>query len=114
VFVERLRETIQERFPQMVIEFIDTICKPTKDRQVAVEKLALEADLMIVVGGYNSSNTKKLKKRCEALGVQVYHVERPADLDPAWFVGKAHVGITAGTSTPEDVIAQMYDAIKSM
>jgi 4-hydroxy-3-methylbut-2-en-1-yl diphosphate reductase len=113
-FVDQLVAALRERFPAMEIEFIDTICKPTKDRQVAVDKLAREADLMIVVGGYNSSNTKKLKKRCEEIGVEVYHVERPADLKPEWFVGKQHVGITAGTSTPEGVIAEMYDAIKSM
>lgn len=113
-FGEAMVTAIRERFPALEIEFVDTICKPTKDRQVAVEKLAREADLMIVVGGHNSSNTKKLKRRCEEIGVEVYHVERPAELDPSWFVGKEHVGITAGTSTPEDVIAEMYDAIKSM
>lgn len=113
-FVDRLVDAIRARFPALEIEFVDTICKPTKDRQVAVEKLAREVDLMIVVGGYNSSNTKKLKKRCEEIGVEVHHVERPADLDPAWFRGKHHVGITAGTSTPENVIAEMYDAIRKL
>ncbi|MCI0343059.1 MAG: hypothetical protein L0216_18265, partial [Planctomycetales bacterium] len=113
-FVEKVLAEIRRRFPAMQVEFVDTVCKPTKDRQVAVEKLAGEVDLMVVVGGYNSSNTKKLKKACEELGVRVHHIERPEELKPEWFAGKRHVGVTAGTSTPEDVIAQVYDAIKAL
>ncbi len=113
-FVEKVLAEIRRRFPGTQVEFVDTVCKPTKDRQVAVEKLAGEVDLMVVVGGYNSSNTKKLKKACEELGVAVHHIERPGELQREWFAGKRHVGVTAGTSTPEDVIAQVYDAIKAL
>lgn len=93
------------------IKFVDTICKPTKDRQIAVEKLAHEVNLMIVIGGFNSSNTKKLKKVCEDKGLPSYHIERASELKPDWFIGIDHVGITAGTSTPSRVIDEVYNAV---
>lgn len=113
-FVEQVLAAIRQQFPAMEIEFVDTVCKPTKDRQVAVEKLAAEVDVMVVVGGYNSSNTKKLAKACAGFGVQVHHIERPDELKREWFAGRRHVGVTAGTSTPESVIASVYDAIRAI
>lgn len=93
------------------VRFVDTVCKPTKDRQTAVEKLAGEVDLMIVVGGYNSSNTKKLKKVCDDRGLASFHIESPAQLEEAWFKGVKHVGVTAGTSTPARIIDEVYQRI---
>ncbi len=93
------------------VKFVDTICKPTKDRQIAVEKLASEVDMMIVIGGYNSSNTKKLKKVCEDRGLKNFHIERANQLEEKWFIGVHHVGITAGTSTPSRVIDEVYNAV---
>src|SRR5690606_30176409 len=113
-FVLGLVEKIRKRFPDMEVRFTDTVCQPTKDRQVAARQLASEVDLMIVIGGYNSSNTKKLKKVCDDLGVEAYHIERKEELDPSWFEGKRHVGITAGTSTPREVIEEVYLAIISL
>ena len=113
-FVRGLLAKIRERFPSLEIKFTDTVCQPTKDRQVAAKELAEQVDLMIVIGGYNSSNTKKLKRVCEDLGVEAHHIERATELDPTWFEGRAHVGITAGTSTPRDVIEEIYHAIIHM
>jgi 4-hydroxy-3-methylbut-2-enyl diphosphate reductase len=93
------------------VKFIDTVCKPTKDRQVAVEKLSNEVDLMIVIGGHNSSNTKKLKKVCDDKGLPAYHIERSNELLPEWFESIERVGITAGTSTPSYVIDEVYQAV---
>lgn len=93
------------------VKFVDTICKPTKDRQKAVHTLADEVDLMIVIGGYNSSNTKKLKKVCDDKNLQAFHVERAEQLKEEWFEDRKHVGITAGTSTPHWVIDEVYDAV---
>ncbi len=105
---------IRSRFPRAEVRFEDTICQPTKDRQLAVHELAAAADLMIVVGGYNSSNTKKLKQVCDAKGVESYHIESAAELDPRWLAGKVHVGITAGTSTPHAVIAEVHARIAAL
>ena len=99
---------IGQRFPDIAIEFIDTVCKPTKDRQNAVDELSEQVDVMIVVGGTNSSNTHKLLNVCREKEVPAYHVENDEQLEPGWFVGVEHVGITAGTSTPHDVIDQIH------
>lgn len=113
-FVTSLVQRIRSTFPAAHVEFRDTVCKPTKDRQVAVRELAREVDVMIVVGGYNSSNTKKLKLVCDELGVKAYHIERASQLAPQMFEGHEHVGITAGTSTPHEVIEEVYCAILDM
>lgn len=112
--VRSLIDKIREIYPDMKIKFQDTVCQPTKDRQVAARELASEVDLMIVIGGYNSSNTKKLKMVCDEFGVEAFHIERASQLSPEMFEGRAHVGITAGTSTPREVIEEVYLAILSM
>ncbi|MEM7164659.1 MAG: 4-hydroxy-3-methylbut-2-enyl diphosphate reductase [Planctomycetota bacterium] len=105
---------IEERYPDKEVQFVDTICRPTKDRQEAVRELTELVDIMIVVGGYNSSNTKKLKKVCDDRGLAAYHVERPDEIDSQWFVGRSHVGITAGTSTPHAVIEDVRKHIEEL
>jgi 4-hydroxy-3-methylbut-2-enyl diphosphate reductase len=113
-FVRKLVDEIRQTYPDADVQFRDTVCRPTKDRQVAVRDLAKEVDLMIVVGGYNSSNTKKLKLVCDELGVKAFHIERASELRPEMFEGHEHVGITAGTSTPSEVIEEVYRAILNM
>tara|TARA_B100000809_G_scaffold261148_1_gene309475 strand:+ start:166 stop:1056 length:891 start_codon:yes stop_codon:yes gene_type:complete len=112
--VKSLIDKIHETYPAMEIRFQDTVCQPTKDRQVAARELTSEVDLMIVIGGYNSSNTKKLKMVCDESGVEAFHIERASQLDPEMFEDREHVGITAGTSTPREVIEEVYLAILSM
>lgn len=112
--VRSLIAKIRETYPEMEVRFQDTVCQPTKDRQVAARELTSEVDLMIVIGGYNSSNTKKLKMVCDESGVEAFHIERASQLEPEMFDGREHVGITAGTSTPREVIEEVYLAILSM
>ena len=112
--VKNLIEKIRAVYPEIEIRFQDTVCQPTKDRQVAARELTNEVDLMIVIGGYNSSNTKKLKMVCDESGVEAFHIERASQLEPEMFDGRKHVGITAGTSTPREVIEEVYLAILSM
>mgnify|MGYP006415154613 CR=1 FL=1 len=96
------------------VAFVNTICQPTRDRQVAVHELADQVDLMIVIGGFNSSNTKKLVHVCTEKGVEAHHIESFHQLNQEWFIGRQHVGITAGTSTPEDVINEVHSEILSI
>lgn len=96
------------------VKFLDTICKPTKDRQAAVEQLAGMVDIMIVIGGHNSSNTKKLTLVCEKKGVETHHVEKASEIKPEWFADKQHAGITAGASTPDDVIEEVYNCLLNL
>ena len=100
--------------PQVVdVQYRDTICKPVKDRQKAIgDLLALDIDLAIVVGGHNSSNTRKLFDLLCDHGIESHHIEGPDELRPEWFAHRRHVGITAGTSTPQDVIAAVHAAIE--
>ena len=93
------------------VYFVNTICQPTRDRQVAVRDLAEQVDLMIVIGGYNSSNTKKLVQVCNERNIEAHHIESFSQLEKNWFYYKKHVGITAGTSTPEHVINEAHEII---
>jgi 4-hydroxy-3-methylbut-2-en-1-yl diphosphate reductase len=109
--VEALVEKIRALDYVDEVSFVNTICQPTHDRQVAVHELADQVDLMIVIGGFNSSNTKKLVHVCGEKGIEAHHIESFDQLDKNWFVNKQHVGITAGTSTPENVINEVHTKI---
>jgi len=109
--VEHLVNQIRNRDYVDEVYFVNTICQPTRDRQVAVRDLADQVDLMIVIGGYNSSNTKKLVQVCEEKKIAAHHIESFSQLKKKWFYKKKHVGITAGTSTPEHVISEAHNAI---
>ena len=101
--LERVDEVVQgiQALPHVQeVRFVDTICQPVKDRQKAIQQfLASDVDLGIVIGGYNSSNTRKLLNLLIDNGVEAYHIERPEEVSAEWFAGKTHLGITAGTST---------------
>ena len=109
--VEALVEKIRALEYVDDVAFVNTICQPTHDRQVAVHELADQVDLMIVIGGFNSSNTKKLVHVCDEKGIEAHHIESFDQLNKDWFIGKQHAGITAGTSTPENVINEVHTKI---
>ena len=105
--IERVRKLvalIRRRFPRADVHFIDTVCHPTKERQSAAVDLARRCDVVIVVGGANSNNTRELVATCRRHCPRVHHVQAESELRPEWFLGAAAVGLTAGTSTPDDVI----------
>lgn len=87
----------------------NTICEPTTERQNALKQLASEAHLILAIGGKKSSNTARLAEVGIQMGVQSYHIERPEDIKDEWLeaVGQGNVGITAGASTPDDVIEEV-------
>lgn len=82
----------------------NTICEPTSERQNALRRLAAEADLILAIGGKKSSNTARLAEVGQSLGVPSYHIESEAEIQLAWLDGVEVVGVTAGASTPDDVI----------
>src|SRR5262245_4770819 len=105
--VEKVRHLvylIQRRFPRSDVRFVDTVCKPTKERQSAAVDIARQADVVIVVGGRSSNNTRELVRTCSRYCARVHHVQTDADVRDEWFTGATVVGLTAGTSTPDDVI----------
>lgn len=90
----------------------NTICGATYERQIAIEKLALENEVIIVIGGKNSSNTKKLYLISKRINEKTYWIEDKNEIDYNWFEGVKKVGITAGASTPEESIQEIENSIK--
>ena len=110
--VRHLVELIRRRFSQSEVRFFDTVCKPTKERQSAAVEMARESDVVIVVGGRSSNNTRELVKTCARYCARVHHVETEADVCAEWFDAAAVVGLTAGTSTPDDVIDRVEAQVR--
>jgi len=82
----------------------NTICEATTTRQQASVAKARQVDLMIVVGGYHSANTRRLAQICQATGTATHHIETAAEIDPQWLADAATVGVTAGASTPLEAV----------
>jgi len=99
--VDILRKTGAE------VRVCNTICNATAERQKAALDLARQVDVMVVVGGKNSANTRKLASLCHASGTRTYHIEEAGQLDPAWFQGVKVAGLTAGASTPDWIIEEV-------
>jgi 4-hydroxy-3-methylbut-2-enyl diphosphate reductase len=91
----------------------NTICEPTSERQNALKRLVEQdrVDLILAIGGRKSSNTARLAEVGNALGVPSYHIESPDEIDEAWLAGVDVVGVTAGASTPDDVIETVVAAL---
>ncbi len=105
--IERVRHLallIRQRFPNSDVRFVDTVCQPTKQRQNAATELAQRCDVVVVIGGAESNNTRELVATCGQHCAQVHHVQTAAELCEEWFFTAGTVGITAGTSTPDVLI----------
>jgi 4-hydroxy-3-methylbut-2-enyl diphosphate reductase len=112
--VRMLVNSLRRRFPNSEVRFIDTVCRPTKQRQHAAVELAQQCDVVIVIGGAHSNNTRELVETCSRYCVRVHHVQTADDLRPEWLEGAGVVGITAGTSTPDDVINRIEQTLKEL
>jgi len=99
--VRRLVDAMRRRFPNAEVRFIDTVCRPTKQRQSSAIELARQCDVVIVIGGAHSNNTHELVRTCGRYCARVHHVQTVEDLRPEWIGDALTVGITAGTSTPD-------------
>lgn len=92
----------------------NTICHATTDRQKASLVTAESVDVMLVVGGRNSANTRRLTEICTEQGVPTYHVEVAGEIDAGWFEGNSVVGITAGASTPDWIISEVVERVAAI
>jgi 4-hydroxy-3-methylbut-2-enyl diphosphate reductase len=110
--VHGLVDAIRRRFPHSEVRFVDTVCHPTKERQSAAVEIARQADVVIVVGGRSSNNTRELVRTCGRYCDRVHHVQTDDDVCSEWFDGATIVGLTAGTSTPDDVIDRVEARIR--
>jgi 4-hydroxy-3-methylbut-2-en-1-yl diphosphate reductase len=112
--VRGLVALIRGRFPRAEVRFIDTVCQPTKQRQSAAIELAQQSEVVVVIGGEHSNNTRELVTTCGRFCSRVHHVRSAADLKPDWFVEVRTVGITAGTSTPDSLIDEVEKWLKEL
>jgi 4-hydroxy-3-methylbut-2-enyl diphosphate reductase len=112
--VLRLVEALRARFPHADVRFIDTVCQPTKDRQEALRRLTRESEVVVVVGGPDSNNSRKLTELARKLGRPSYQVAGAGELRPEWFTGVHVVGLTAGTSTPDRVIDEVREWLEAL
>jgi 4-hydroxy-3-methylbut-2-enyl diphosphate reductase len=111
---QEIRAAVSEKNPHAEIRYVDTICQPTKEHQRALERLLDQVQAVVVVGGRNSNNTRQLVLRCQERGLRAYHVQGPGDLRPEWFDGIETVGLTAGTSTLDETIQAVHQALLNL
>lgn len=104
---------LKARFPQIKSPHKEDICYATTNRQEAVKDLAKQCDIVIVVGSPNSSNSNRLREVAALRGVDAYMVDNASYLQAEWFIGKNKVGITAGASAPEVLVAEVVQTIQS-
>ena len=105
---------LRERFPAIVGPKKDDICYATQNRQDAVKFMAPLADVVFVVGSKNSSNSNRLREVAELRGVPAYLVDNAEGVDPAWVLGKRRIGVTAGASAPEVLVAEVIARLREL
>jgi 4-hydroxy-3-methylbut-2-enyl diphosphate reductase len=105
-------EKAKDRFKDVAV--YNTICDATSVRQREAVQLASQADVMIVIGGKDSSNTNKLVKICKELQPDTYHVESSKEIEPIWFEGKLRIGVTGGASTPHETVDEAGEFIAQL
>ncbi len=106
-------QALRERFPTLQEPAKSDICYATQNRQTAVKDLARVADLIIVVGSQNSSNSQRLRESAEQMGTPAHLVDREEEIEAAWFDGVRTVGITAGASSPETLVGRIVERVRA-
>jgi 4-hydroxy-3-methylbut-2-enyl diphosphate reductase len=109
-----VRAAIERQNPHAEVKFVDTTCQPTRDHQRSLEELLPRVDAVVVVGGSNSNNTRELVALAAGRGVPAHLVVGAADLRAEWFAGCRRVGLTAGTSTLDETVQEVEDALRRL
>ncbi|WP_237068689.1 4-hydroxy-3-methylbut-2-enyl diphosphate reductase [Microbulbifer guangxiensis] len=107
-------DALRARFPNIRGPRKDDICYATQNRQDAVRQLALESDLVLVVGSPNSSNSNRLRELAERCGASAKLIDGAADIEPGWLEGKKSIGITAGASAPEVLVQEVIERLQQL
>lgn len=110
----KIIEALRAKFPAILGPRKEDICYATTNRQDAVRQLALETDLVLVVGSANSSNSNRLRELAERCGAKSYLVDCPEEIQPAWLTSVSIVGVTAGASAPEELVSQVLDRLREL
>jgi 4-hydroxy-3-methylbut-2-enyl diphosphate reductase len=109
----RIIQRLEQRFPEIEHPSKEDICYATQNRQEAVRRLCEEADLVLVLGSQNSSNSQRLREIASERGVQARLIDSVADIDPSWFCPESVVLVTAGASAPERVVQECVEFLET-
>ena len=110
----RLEQVPQHQFPNIQGPRKDDICYATQNRQDAVKALAMDCDLVVVVGSPNSSNSNRLCELAQRMGAAAHLIDSAENIDPAWLRDKHRVGVTAGASAPEILVQQVVEGLRKL
>lgn len=110
----RVIDQLRGRFPAIEGPRKDDICYATQNRQDAVKQLALESQLVLVVGSVSSSNSNRLRELAERCGCAAYLIDGADDINPAWLEGVAHIGVTAGASAPDVLVHGVIERLQTL
>jgi len=110
-FARQLMDVVEPKIEE--IHVVNTLCKVTQGQQEAAIRLARRSQLMLVIGGSNSANARHLVEICSPL-VETHMVETAEEIDNSWLVGKHHIGITAGASTPDEAVEELIAKLRSL
>lgn len=111
---QEIIDVLKRRFPKLVTPTSDDICYATQNRQTAVKLVAKEADLVLVLGSHNSSNSRRLKEVAEGAGARAYLIEDASEIEPDWLKGAQCVAVTAGASAPEHLVQEVMAYFKAI
>lgn len=103
---------IRTRYPDVIAPKAEDICYATSNRQAAVKQIAVQCELVLVIGAPNSSNSQRLVEVAERSGAQARLIQRAAEIEPGWLEGVSTLGITAGASAPEDLVREVIDLLR--
>jgi 4-hydroxy-3-methylbut-2-enyl diphosphate reductase len=112
--VQHVIDVLQRRFPGIHLPAKSDICYATENRQVAVRAMAPQCDAILVIGSNNSSNSRSLRDAAGEGGRPAYLIDDPAMIQPAWLDGVATLGVTAGASTPETLVADVIERVRQL
>ena len=114
-FAEFVRALLEKRMDQISeLRVINTLCNATTSQQAAAEELAHQVDLMIVIGGRESANTRHLAEVAREEGCETFHVESAEEIRPEWLAGRQRVGVTAGASTPDSAVDAVVARLREL
>tara|TARA_Y100000748_G_scaffold302633_1_gene305311 strand:- start:447 stop:1382 length:936 start_codon:yes stop_codon:yes gene_type:complete len=107
-----ITDALVSKFPDITGPKKDDICYATQNRQDAVKQLALESDLVLVIGSINSSNSNRLREIAERSGVDSYLIDSVENLEKSWLEDKKNIGVTSGASAPEHLVTELINSLE--
>ncbi|MBA7596298.1 4-hydroxy-3-methylbut-2-enyl diphosphate reductase [subsurface metagenome] len=111
-FIAQFAQSRLNRLSELRI--VNTICDATRRRQQSTLELSKRVDLMLVIGGRSSANTRRLAEICSTAGVETYHIEGAVEIDPLWLQDRRRIGVTAGASTPEEAVEAVIARLEQL